>query len=71
MSTLQSLRSITLVAVVVALPWATPADAQVSNDPGPPREPGGLLNNLVTGAQYDIVNRAKAERRLQYRQRVR
>ena len=30
-----------------------------------PREHGGLLNDLVTGVQYDIVNQAKAERHLQ------
>ena len=68
MSRLQCRGSIALAAVVVALLSSRPADAQVSNDPGPPRQPGGLLNNLVTGVQYDIVNQAKAERRLQYLQ---
>ena len=67
MSRLQCRGSIARAAVVVvALLSSRPADAQVGTDPGPPREPGGLLNNLVTGVQYDLVNQAKAERRLQH-----
>ena len=66
MSKLQCRGSIARVAVVVVLLSSRPADAQVGVDPGPPREPGGLLNNLATGVQYDIVNQAKAERRLQH-----
>jgi len=53
------------MAVVVALLSSRPAEAQISTDPGPPREPGGLVNNLATGVQYDLVNQALAERRLQ------
>jgi hypothetical protein len=58
--------SIAWAAVVVALLSSRPADAQVGFDPGPPREPGGLVNNLLTGVQYDIWNQAKAEHRLQH-----
>ncbi len=65
MSRLQCRRSIAGAAVVVALLWSRPADAQIGVDPGPPREPGGLCNNLITGAEYDIVNVALAEHRLQ------
>jgi hypothetical protein len=49
---------------VVALSWSTAADAQTY--PAYAVEPGGLVNNIVTGAQYDIVNQAKAEHRLRY-----
>ena len=67
MSRFQSRGSIVRAAVVaVALLSSRPADAQVTNDPGPPREPGGLVNNLLTGVEYDILNQAKAERRLQH-----
>ena len=65
MSRLQCRGSIAGAAVVVALLSSRPADAQVGVDPGPPREPGGLLNALVTGVHYDVVNQALAERRLQ------
>ena len=65
MSQLPCRGSLARVAVLVALLWSRPAGAQVTNDPGPPREPGGFLNNMVIGAQYDIVNQAKAERRLE------
>jgi hypothetical protein len=65
MSRLQCRVSIAGVAVVVALLASRAADAQVGVDPGPPREPGGLLNNLITGVEYDIVNQALAEHRLQ------
>jgi hypothetical protein len=68
MSKLQCRGSIARAAVVVALLWSRPADAQVGFDPGPPREPGGLVNNLVTGVQYDLLNQAKAEGRLQHLQ---
>ncbi len=66
MSTLQCRGSIALAALVVALLSANPADAQVTNDPGPPREPGGLVNNLLTGVAYDVANQAAAEHRLDY-----
>jgi hypothetical protein len=65
MSRIQCRGSIAMAAVVVALLSSRPANAQVGFDPGPPREPGGLLNNLVTGVQYDRVNQAKAEWHLQ------
>jgi hypothetical protein len=65
MSRLQYRGSIAGAVVVVALLSPRPADAQIGVDPGPPREPGGLCNNLVTGAEYDIVNVALAEHRLQ------
>jgi hypothetical protein len=51
-------------AVLVALLSSKAADAQVGVDPGPPREPGGLLNRLITGAEYDVVNQALAEKHL-------
>jgi hypothetical protein len=65
MSRLQSRGSIALAAVVVALLSSRDAHAQVGVDPGPPREHGGLVNAMVTGAQFDIVNQALAEHRLQ------
>ena len=70
MSRLQCRGSIARAAVVVALLSSRPADAQVVVDPGPVRQLGSLLNAspLVTGVQYDLVNQAKAERRLQYLQ---
>ena len=68
MSRLQCRGAIAGAAVVVALLSSSPADAQVGVDPGPPREPGGLLNNLLTGVEYDIVNQALAEHRLQHLQ---
>jgi hypothetical protein len=69
MSRLQCRGSIALAAIVVALLSSRPADAQqIGVDPGPPREPGGLVNNFLTGVQYDIVNQALAEHRLQYLQ---
>jgi hypothetical protein len=61
MSRLQFLGSIAWAAFVVALLSPRPADAQIGVDPGPPREPGGLCNNLLTGVQYDIWNQALAE----------
>ena len=65
MSRLQCRGSIAGAAVVVALLSSRPADAQVGVDPGPPREPGGLCNNLITGVEYDIVNQKLAEQHLQ------
>ncbi len=57
--------SIVGAAVVVALFLSRPAAAQVGVDPGPPRERGGFLHAVVTGVEYDVVNQALAERRLQ------
>jgi len=65
MSRLQCRGAIAGAAVVVALLSSRPADAQVGVDPGPPRERGGFLHAVVTGVEYDIVNQALAERRLQ------
>ncbi len=65
MSKLRCRSSIALAAVAGALLWSKPADAQVGA--GSRGEPVGLLNNLASGAQYDIVNRAKAERQLEHR----
>jgi hypothetical protein len=65
MSRLQCRVSIAGAAVVVALLSSRPANAQVGVDPGPPREPRCLLNDLVTGVEYDILNQALAEHRLQ------
>jgi hypothetical protein len=52
---------------MVALLSSTPADAQVVVAPAP-REPLGLLYPLGTGIPYDVVNQAKAERRLHHLQ---
>jgi hypothetical protein len=65
MSRLQCRGSIAGAAVLVALLSSRPAEAQVGVDPGPPREHCGLLNALITGAEYDILNQALAEHRLQ------
>ena len=65
MCRLQCRVSIAGAAVLVALLSSRTADAQVGVDPGPPREPGGFCNAVVTGAEYDIVNQALAEHRLQ------
>ena len=66
MSRLQCRHWIARAAVVVALFSSRPADAQVIVDPSPTPQPGGLVNNLITGVAYDVVNQAKAERSLQY-----
>ncbi len=63
---LQWRRWIAGAAVVVALFSSRPAAAQIGVDPGPPREPGGCLRAVITGAEYDIVNKALAEHRLQW-----
>lgn len=53
---------ITQAAVVIALLGSRTVVAQVVA----PRGHGGLVNNLVTGASFEIVDQAKAERRLQH-----
>ncbi len=68
MSRLQFRGSIAGALVVVGLLSSRPAHAQVGVDPGPPREPGGLCNAVVTGVYYDVVNQALAEHRLQHLQ---
>ncbi len=64
MSRLQCRGSIAWAAVVVALLSSRTASAQVGVGPGPPREPGGLVNNLLTGVAYDLANQAEAEHHL-------
>lgn len=58
--------SIATAAILVALLSSRPAEAQVGSRPGATFEPGGLYYNLVTGVQYDLINQAKAEQRLQH-----
>ena len=53
-------------AVLVALILSTPAAGQTVGNIGSNREPGGLLNDLATGVQYDRSNLAKAEHRLRF-----
>ena len=62
MPNVQCRGSIALAAVVVALLWSRPAAAQV----GPPHGHGGSWNNLVTGTYVEIIDQAKAERRLEH-----
>src|SRR5258708_25245243 len=59
---------IALTAVVVVLLSSRPAGAQVVGVPSPPRQHGGLLSDLVTGAWYDRTNQVLAERHLPWRQ---
>lgn len=68
MSTLQSRSSIALTAVVVVLLTSRAADAQVFIDQGPPRQPVGLWQSLVTGVWRDAADEAHAEHRLQHLQ---
>jgi hypothetical protein len=56
--------SIARAAVVVALFGSVPAGAQ---NYAPP-QPAGLVGNIISGVQYDIVNQAKAEKHLQHTQ---
>jgi hypothetical protein len=65
MSRFQCRGSIAGAAVLVALLSSKPADAQIGVDPGPPRERGGFCHNVIIGVEYDIVNQALAEHRLQ------
>jgi hypothetical protein len=58
---LQGRSSMAAAALTLILISSTPAAAQFRA----PRERGGLLNNLVTGAAFEIMDQAKAERRLQ------
>lgn len=64
MSRLSCRGSIGGAAIVVALISSGVADAQVVVVPSP-RQPKSYGNPWITGAQYDIVNQAQAERRLQ------
>jgi hypothetical protein len=68
MSRLQCRGSIAGAAIVVALLSSRPAEAQVGVDPGPPREHPCLLRAVITGAEYDILNEALAERCLEHLQ---
>jgi hypothetical protein len=65
---LQCQGSIARAAVVVALLSSRPASAQIGVDPGPPREHGGCVRNVIIGVWYDQVNQAHAEKQLQHRQ---
>ena len=65
MSTLQFQGSIARAAVVIALLSTRIAHAQLVDAPGPLENIKGTANGFVTGVQYDVVNLAKAERRLQ------
>jgi hypothetical protein len=66
MSTLHCRGSIAGAVVVVALLSSRPAVAQIGIDPGPPREPRGWCNDLITGVKYDVLNQALAEWHLQH-----
>ena len=59
-----SLRSSIARAAVVVLFWSGAANAQ---NYAPP-QPAGLVGNVISGVQYDIVNQAMAERQLQHAQ---
>jgi len=65
MSRIQYRGLIARAAVVLALLWSRSADAQLVDPPGLTEKPRSVGNNFVTGVQYDIVNKAKAERRLE------
>jgi len=65
MSKLQCRSSIAFAAVVVALLSSRSADAQLVDPPGLTEKPRGVGNGFVTGVWYDVVNQAKAERRLE------
>lgn len=54
------------VAFVAALSCSRAASAQSYHVH--PAERGPLVQNIITGAQYDIVNQAKAERHLRHAQ---
>jgi hypothetical protein len=63
---LQCRGSIAGAAVVVALLSSRPVDAQVIGvDPGPPREHRTLCRDVITGAEYDVLNVALAEHRFE------
>jgi hypothetical protein len=56
--------SIIGTAVVIALLSSRPAAAQIGVDPGPPRERRSLCRDIITGAEYDVVNVELAQHRL-------
>ena len=60
--------SVIRAAAVVALLASGSAQAQVAPNPGPAHEPGGVVNDFVTGVQFDLANRAKAEQRIRHLQ---
>jgi hypothetical protein len=66
MSKLEYRGSIVLAAIVVGLLSPRGADAQVMQ--GPPREPGGFVNEVATGVAYDRANQKAAVHRFQYLQ---
>ncbi len=65
MSRLQSRGLIALAAVVVALLSLRTADAQLVDPPNLTERPRGVGNGFVTGVWYDVLNKAKAEQRLE------
>jgi hypothetical protein len=66
MSSLLCRGSIAAAAVLVALLSSKPVAAQIGVDPGPPRERRTLCRDIITGAEYDVVNVAMAQHRLEY-----
>ena len=56
MSRLHCRGSIAAAVIVIALLSSTPANAQIGVDPGPPRERPGFVSDVITGAEYDILN---------------
>ena len=68
MSRLHCPGSIAGVAFAVALLSPQLAGAQEQDYKLPLQEPGGLVNNSITGVQYDLWNQKKAGQRLDYRQ---
>jgi hypothetical protein len=66
MSKLQFRVLVVQAATVITLLWSRAADAQVY--PAQAVERGGLVNNIATGAHYDIANQRMAENRLHHLQ---
>src|SRR6185312_12955748 len=68
MSTLPYRGLIAWAAVLVTLLSSRAVVAQGFVGQGPDRPPGTLWSRLVSGAQFEVVDRAKAERRLRHLQ---
>ena len=68
MFSLPQIASIASAAVLVALFSPKSVDAQGFNASGTTQQSGGFLNGYITGVQYDVVNKAVAEQRLECRQ---
>ena len=67
MSRIRCRAAIAGVVAVVALFSSRPADAQLFDDAGRPRQPS-LFRGQIPGAQYEIANLAMAERDLANRE---